>query len=337
MISPRPAPSRKNMAPTVHSDVLPDRVVIQTIAARITATPAMVKTLYRPDVRMTWAEPWMVTMMPAVIGSMSRPELAAESPELICRNVGMNAIAENMPRPTAMPSAVATTKVGLPNSESGMIGSMARRSTSTKATAETTNAAIMARVRPAPQPSLPPKSVNRTSEVVVADSATMPQWSRGALLCLRGRVSANQPTANAASPTGTLTQKHHCQPRLAESVKKPPTSGPITADRPNSAPIGPMYFARSRAGTTSAMIACERIISPPPPSPWTPRQMTSQVKSGDRAAPRLATVNSPIAMRKRLRRPHRSPNLPQTGITSVVASRYAVVIQAMWDTPPRSP
>ena len=42
----------------------------------------------------------------------------------------MNAIAENMPRPTARPSAVATTKVRLPNSDSGMIGSAARSSTS---------------------------------------------------------------------------------------------------------------------------------------------------------------------------------------------------------------
>ena len=39
----------------------------------------------------------MVRMMPAVIGSISRPEFAADSPELICRNVGMKAIAENMP------------------------------------------------------------------------------------------------------------------------------------------------------------------------------------------------------------------------------------------------
>src|SRR4051794_30542078 len=249
------------------------------------------------------AEPWMVRMIPAVIGSMSRPELAAESPELICRNVGMNAIAENIPSPTARPIAVATTKVRLPNSVSGMIGSVARRSTNTKTTAAMTNAASSARVPGAPQPSLPPKSVNSTSDVVVAESATMPAWSSGVVLRLRGRVRANQPIVNAARPTGTLIQKHHCQPNSAESVKKPPTRGPATAERPNSAPIGPMYFARSRAGTTSAMIACDRIISPPPPRPWTPRQMTSQVKSGERAAPRLATVKSPIAVRSRVRRP----------------------------------
>jgi hypothetical protein len=60
----------------------------------------------------------------------------------------------------------------------------------------------------------------------------------------------------------------------------------------------------------SAMIACERIMSPPPPRPCTPRQNTSQPKPGDSAAPKLAIVNSPIAIRKRFRRPQRSPNLP---------------------------
>jgi len=40
MIRRSPAPSRKNMAPTVQSEVLPASVVIHTIAAVITATPA---------------------------------------------------------------------------------------------------------------------------------------------------------------------------------------------------------------------------------------------------------------------------------------------------------
>jgi hypothetical protein len=36
---------------------------------------------------------------------------------------------------------------------------------------------------------------------------------------LRGSVRANQPMTSAATPTGTLIQKHHCQPRLAWSVR----------------------------------------------------------------------------------------------------------------------
>jgi hypothetical protein len=86
----------------------------------------------------------------------------------------MNAIAENMPSPTARPSAVATTNVGLRNKVMGMIGSTARSSTATKTRSDTTNAASMTSVFQAVQPSWPPKSVNRISDVVVADSATIP-------------------------------------------------------------------------------------------------------------------------------------------------------------------
>jgi hypothetical protein len=116
----------------------------------------------------------MVRMMPTVIGSISRPELAADRPEAICRNVGMNAIAENMPRPTAAPSVVATTKVRLRNRVMGMIGSAARSSTATKTAAETTSAASSDSACQEPQPSRPPKSVNRISDVVVADSVRIP-------------------------------------------------------------------------------------------------------------------------------------------------------------------
>ena len=174
MIRPRPAPSTKNIAPMVHSDVSPDSVVIQIIAVMITATPATVNTLYRPVRMMIVAEPWMVTMMPATIGTISRPELAADRPEAICRNVGMKAMAENMPRPTAMPRAVATTKVRLPNSVIGTIGSAARSSTATKAAAETTRVASSASACQEPQPSRPPKSVNRIRDVVAADRVRMP-------------------------------------------------------------------------------------------------------------------------------------------------------------------
>ena len=158
----------------VTSEVLPDSVVIQSMAAAMTSTPAMGKALYRPVLVVAMPEPMAVMNRPAIIGSISRPELAAEVPEAICRNVGMKAMAENMPRPIAAPSAVATTKVGLPNRDSGMIGCTARCSTSTKASTETAKAAIRARVQPSVQPRSPPKSVKKTSEVVAADRVTMP-------------------------------------------------------------------------------------------------------------------------------------------------------------------
>src|SRR3954451_22195658 len=117
------------------------------------------------------ADPWMVRMMPATIGSISRPELAADRPELICRNVGMKAIAENMPSPTAAPRAVATTKVRLPNSDSGLIGSPARRAPATTTHAETTTPGSGDSACHELQPSLPPNPVNRIGDGVVAERA----------------------------------------------------------------------------------------------------------------------------------------------------------------------
>ncbi len=84
----------------------------------------------------------------------------------------------------------------------------------------------------------------------------------------------------------------------------------MTAAMPNRAPMGPMYLPRSFAGTMSAMIACDRIMRPPPPRPCTPRQATNSGKVCANPAPADATVNRPMATRNGQRRPHRSPNLP---------------------------
>src|SRR5215204_2749360 len=132
-----------------------------------------------------------------------------------------------------MPSAVATRKVRLRNRVIGMIGSAALFFFKPKTAYEITRAASSDTACHEPQPSRPPTSVNRTSDVVVADSATMPATSMGDVLRLRGRVRANQPMASTATPTGTLIQNAHSQPRAAESVKKPPTSGPTIAESPN--------------------------------------------------------------------------------------------------------
>ena len=132
-----------------------------------------------------------------------------------------------------------------------------------------------------------------------------------------GSLSVNHAVTNAATPTGMLIQKH--QRQSACWVNRPPSSGPMTAAMPNSAPIGPMYLPRSLAGTMSAMIACDRIISPPPPRPCTPRHSTSSPNDCAKPAPAEARVNRPIATRNGQRRPHRSPNLPYSGMTIAIA------------------
>ena len=132
-----------------------------------------------------------------------------------------------------------------------------------------------------------------------------------------GSLSVNQAMLKAARPMGMLSQKH--QRQSACCVNRPPSSGPMTAEMPNSAPIGPMYLPRSLAGTMSAMIACDRIIRPPPPRPCTPRQNTSSPNDWANPAPADATVNRPMATRNGQRRPQRSPNLPYSGMTIAIA------------------
>lgn len=73
-----------------------------------------------------------------------------------------------------------------------------------------------------------------------------------------------------------LIQNAHRQP--IDSVNQPLNSGPEIEEMPKTAPMTPMYFERSRTGTTSAMIAWERIMRPPP-MPCTVRPMMSQVMS----------------------------------------------------------
>ena len=150
-------------------------MVIQIIAAMITATPATVKILYRPVLAMKVAELWMVRMMPTVIGSISRPEFAADSPELICRNVGMKAIAENMPSPTAMPERRGDDE-GAVAEQRHRDDRLGRPELDGHEGDDRDDEARRAATAPARSPSRrwPPKSVKKISDVVVADSARMP-------------------------------------------------------------------------------------------------------------------------------------------------------------------
>ena len=116
---------------------------------------------------------------PTIIGSISRPETAAEVPEDICRNVGTNAMAANMPRPSVKPIAVALTKTRFLNSDSGMIGSSARASAITNSTTAASRPRPQPQVSMAPQPWFfdPPKSVKKIRQVVAIESSSTPRMS----------------------------------------------------------------------------------------------------------------------------------------------------------------
>ena len=84
----------------------------------------------------------------------------------------MKMIAPNIARPIRKPSDEATRNTLERNSFSGMIGSAARRSTSTKAIRSTTETSASPRIVPEPQRySLPPQVVTRTSALTPAVSS----------------------------------------------------------------------------------------------------------------------------------------------------------------------
>jgi len=68
------------------------------------------------------------------------------------------------------------------------------------------------------------------------------------------------------------------------STKKPPSSGPITVETPNTPPKYPWYLPRSRGGITSPMTANVVTIKPPAPSPCSARKaMSCTMLCGDTA------------------------------------------------------
>jgi len=91
----------------------------------------------------------------------------------------------------------------------------------------------------------------------------------------------------ATPPVGKLIQKHHLQDTW--SVNTPPRRGPTTLAIPHVAPIKPPYLPRSRKETMSDMTIITSCMRPPPPIPWTARQIMSQVKLF--AAPQSAEPN----------------------------------------------
>ncbi|SII85644.1 Uncharacterised protein [Mycobacteroides abscessus subsp. abscessus] len=132
-------------------------------------------------------------------------------------------------------------------------------------------------------------------------------FGRGPCVCL-GILRKTAAAMSATAPSGKLIANAQRQP--GPSVSHPPMRGPATEETANAEPMMPMYFPRSRAGTTEAMIDCERIIIPPPPMPWRTRPRMSvdisfatRAKTDPARKQQIANMNSGL-------RPKRSPTLP---------------------------
>ena len=232
----------------------------------------------------------------------------------------MYPIAPNMATPTARPAKVVSVKLRSLNRYSGITGSAARDSTTMNAAAPATAAAHSHRIWGEFQSYwLPPHVHTRMRLVVAAASRAMPVKSIRLSVSL-GRLGRRRNAATAAMarmPSGILMENAQRHP--GPSVSQPPSRGPATEDTANTAPMKPMYLPRSRAGTTSAMDACARIIRPPPPRPCTTRAAMSQLMEPAAAPITDPAMNSTIAESSTGLRPKRSEIRPYTGIMTVEA------------------
>ncbi len=57
----------------------------------------------------------------------------------------------------------------------------------------------------------------------------------------------------------------------------PPTSGPTTLHTAKVPAKRPWYFDRSRGSSRSPIVVCDRVMRPPAPIPWRPRNTMSWV------------------------------------------------------------
>jgi hypothetical protein len=100
---------------------------------------------------------------------------------------------------------------------------------------------------------------------------------------------------------------------------KPPASGPPIIATGMTAIIRPMYLLRSRGGIISPMIDSTPTIRPPAPRPCTARKATSSPMFCDIPASAEPARNTTTDETKVMRRPKRSPSLPQIGVDAVEA------------------
>jgi hypothetical protein len=88
-------------------------------------------------------------------------------------------------------------------------------------------------------------------------------------------------------------------------------------------PMMPKYFGRSRMENRSPMQTYTRMMSPPPPIPWTTRAPMSIPIDEEIPASNDPTRKTTFAMRMIYFRPKISEILPHTGADAAAASKYA--------------
>jgi hypothetical protein len=113
-------------------------------------------------------------------------------------------------------------------------------------------------------------------------------------------------TGTSAIPTGTFSQKIHCQEK--PSTTAPPTTGPSATPSPETPDQMPRASPRFSAAKASLRSVSDSGAITAPPRPWSARAAISASVLGASAAAADATVKIPSPAANTVRRPSRSPS-----------------------------
>ena len=124
--------------------------------------------------------------------------------------------------------------------------------------------------------------------------------------------SRDADSAATASPTGTFSQKIHCQEMPCTTA--PPTTGPAATPRPVMPPQIPIAAPRLAAPNASLIKVSVSGTSTAPPAPCTTRAAMSSPAPGDSAAMTEPAVKIASPRTYMRRRPNRSPSAAPVSI-----------------------
>jgi hypothetical protein len=207
----------------------------------------------------------------------------------------------NTQKAAALPAAMGRER----NRRSGTMGSGARSSHATKATASTIPAASAAAISGLRQPRPLARISAQTMPRAPPVARIRPTGSRLA----RARSAAGilaRISGIMIRPIGTFNQKIHGQVRPC--VTAPPTTGPASTAIPVTLLNIPSAQARRCGGNAADSRASASGSISAAPAPWTARAATSAAASGARAHAAEAAVNRPTPTASIRRRPSRSPS-----------------------------
>ena len=256
-----------------------------------------------------WATPAQITVVPAVARNVT-PVFSADQPSTCWTYRVSTKKSAKITAPSRKPTTLAAARVRSRKILNGTSGARLRSSITAKAASSAAEASRSRIVLAEAQPTSGAFEIAYTRSAspavtVIAPPASKRRWPRSALLSGTRAIAR----AKTSTPTGTLTQKIHDQPRYL--VRIPPKSTPAAAPEPPRAPQIPSALFRSapsrKVVVTIESAAGEMIAAP---RPWTARAPIRTLELLAKPQTSEAAVKTPRPIRKISLRPRRSAMRP---------------------------